>query len=436
MRSLEAQLGPSAAPSEAAAQAARVVSGHSNAVGTSLAMVQVEARIHASDAEINALQGSCAKDTRAEPIERAMSPQVGVKRASKCRSMRVAVSQRVGTMAQRLGSESSQVTRHVSSANFTAACPAASSYIHRVGSAAADVAASSTSAASAAFDDTVGNAMGHMAQGLRDVILEDHDSAGADGSEGVHNLFSYCLLQVAEPRSARSFWTSTIFLIFLLLIQEILAFGFWDASMLLRSQKWQFASYQDPIPVHLCYSTWWGASRVPAINVLVSASSIILLGLLMRVDNVGTLVTHQLALAKSLSSADLSKVSPSYLERAWRAVASAPLFLLSEIRQVLFPCCAALGTSLAFSNSSTAQEIVLNSVAIGFVFELDDMLYPILIGASHRAEFVADAKSTLLADGLPFRNRALRLIGRYTRGSPLLSTSGHCCSSTHRLIHY
>ena len=32
-------------------------------------------------------------------------------------------------------------------------------------------------------------------------------------------------------------------------------------------------------------------------------------------------------------------------------------------------------TALAFANSADAQEIVLNSVAIGFVFELDDFLY-------------------------------------------------------------
>lgn len=52
---------------------------------------------------------------------------------------------------------------------------------------------------------------------------------------------------------------------------------------------------------------------------------------------------------------------------------------------MLFPCCAALGTALAFASAGNAQELVLNSVAIGFVFELDDLLYPIVIGARARA---------------------------------------------------
>jgi len=48
-------------------------------------------------------------------------------------------------------------------------------------------------------------------------------------------------------------------------------------------------------------------------------------------------------------------------------------------RALLLPILGGLGTAQAFAGSSSAQDIVLNSVAIGFVYELDDVLYQTLL---------------------------------------------------------
>ena len=51
------------------------------------------------------------------------------------------------------------------------------------------------------------------------------------------------------------------------------------------------------------------------------------------------------------------------------------------------PMLAALGAAGNFAGCANCQDIVLNSVAIGFVFELDDFLYTTMLSRERRAEF-------------------------------------------------
>ena len=63
------------------------------------------------------------------------------------------------------------------------------------------------------------------------------------------------------------------------------------------------------------------------------------------------------------------------------------LELLRTLRAVLMPTLAALGAAGNFAGCTNCQDIVLNSVAIGFVFELDDFLYNTLLSRERRAAF-------------------------------------------------
>ena len=44
-------------------------------------------------------------------------------------------------------------------------------------------------------------------------------------------------------------------------------------------------------------------------------------------------------------------------------------------RSLLMPVLGGIGTAAAFEKTNISQEIVLNAVAIGFVYELDEFLY-------------------------------------------------------------
>ena len=56
---------------------------------------------------------------------------------------------------------------------------------------------------------------------------------------------------------------------------------------------------------------------------------------------------------------------------------------------MLLPIIASLGTACSFISSTDAQNIVLNSVAIAFVFELDDLAYSALVSRGMRKRFEA-----------------------------------------------
>ena len=208
----------------------------------------------------------------------------------------------------------------------------------------------------------------------RERFAADKEDSGEDGSEGVSNLYSYCVMAMIEGRSVRRLLWACSTLVLLVGMQQLLAFGFWDASMMLRLQQFIFVTYRDPVDPSVLYaSSRLFGSTLPTLNGLVAIVAIVLLACIMKVDNQGTLKTHQ---AMTEQAANGGQPADTGCVRAMRYLFWLPLLASDVTRSVLFPCCAAHGSALAFSNAGSAQEIVLNSVAIGFVFEVDAPTHP------------------------------------------------------------
>ena len=81
------------------------------------------------------------------------------------------------------------------------------------------------------------------------------------------------------------------------------------------------------------------------------------------------------------------------------AICVVPLQLAWGLRILLTPTLAMLGTAMVVGNAESAVDIVLNSVAVGFIFELDDVMYTMLLGsrARHRYANAPPEKGTCLA---------------------------------------
>jgi len=68
-----------------------------------------------------------------------------------------------------------------------------------------------------------------------------------------------------------------------------------------------------------------------------------------------------------------------------------PLQFAWICRSLLVPMMAAMGSSFGYAASDTALDIVLNSVAVGFIFELDDILYTMLLPLHQRLVYETSA---------------------------------------------
>lgn len=57
------------------------------------------------------------------------------------------------------------------------------------------------------------------------------------------------------------------------------------------------------------------------------------------------------------------------------------------IRAILMPSYAAIGSASSFAKASGADEVVLNALAMSFVFDLDEMFYAIYVPRLPRARY-------------------------------------------------
>lgn len=118
--------------------------------------------------------------------------------------------------------------------------------------------------------------------------------------------------------------------------------------------------------------------------------SLLLLPLLMKADNQSTLLTTCPLEALLLPDARDAPHHPrSPLAWLGRTVLCVALQFAWGLRALCLPVLGGLGTAQAFAASGNAQDIVLNSVAIGFVYELDDILYTQLLGKAKREKHEA-----------------------------------------------
>ena len=224
-----------------------------------------------------------------------------------------------------------------------------------------------------------------------------------DGWQKPESLYSYCIERLGKSKIP--LLESLAMLIGLLCLagtQLILSYAFFDAGWL--------SSYSSSLPTYTSsvgvLNFYHGKTVVleddhqPAINFISALLALFLLAAgPLRDDVVQTFLTPQpidrllyrkgaSAMSRSEWCRDLLLVLP--MQFAWLC------------RSLIAPTFAALGTAIAMSNAGSAVDIVLNSVAIGFIFELDDALYSVFLNNKARRAFEnsePDLSSPLACDG-------------------------------------
>lgn len=243
-----------------------------------------------------------------------------------------------------------------------------------------------------------------VAEGLFEELAEGFETADA---ADIANIFSYAVEEAIDSDSPVVIARCLLSLYFLLFIQVLYVFGYYDASMLYFGTN-MLPAFQDEIDKSVFYSS----SIIPAtnlsyVNLLASLCSLTLLALVMKNDNEATLLTtaplqhlllgdgdHLLpdsACAAKRAKEEARSSGQSALGRALRRVGRVLLLVFLQMnvlaRALLLPLYAAFGAAGNFAGAADAQEVVLNSVAIGFVFELDEQLFEWLIKKEKRVAF-------------------------------------------------
>ena len=251
---------------------------------------------------------------------------------------------------------------------------------------------------------------------------ETYDSADASD---IANIWSFCIegvFQCVEKGNQMGalVWKLSI-LLFLICVQLIYAFGYMDASQMMQLKTLMLPGFFDHVHISLFYPESFVSmgdssdvsTGATVVQLLCSCASILLLAIVIKDDTEGTLITagpfEQLLLYPSSvveSRGGLARFA------AGMGKFSLCLYLqaLHLCRGVLIPMFATVGAAGNFASSTNAQEIVLNSVAIGFVFQLDEVLYTSLINRRTRERF--EAAPPRLSSPL-FSIRCLKLVGRW-----------------------
>ena len=238
-------------------------------------------------------------------------------------------------------------------------------------------------------------AMGQFASELKTpaasanaVSLMIDESADLDD---IKNFYSFCVLTMLRSESPLNILAMFVGLTIMMLVQVVYAYGFSDASQMLFFVS-MYPGFNDQLDVSMLYpSSIVPGTFTPLINLAASISSLFLLCLLMKNDTEGTLLTPcplEALLLPSLEETEARKSLPMrILAGLGRTVLCLVLQLFWTVRAIFLPVYACLGTAGGFCASKQAQEIVLNSVAIAFVFELDEFSYVNLIGKPRRLQF-------------------------------------------------
>lgn len=244
--------------------------------------------------------------------------------------------------------------------------------------------------------ETNGHAAGEMRPGEMIASQEeaqaesDADLESADAAD-LNNLYSYALTHIEEllarphlrPKDSLRLLLLMLLPLGLTTIQLFFAYGFYDASLVLKVQG-TLAGFRDP----LAFSFWYAESVIPGtqavlLNVILSVCAIVLLGVYLKNDNEGTMLTvcplELLCLPRTKGKRP-HVFANGPLSACWRIIVVAICQTCWCLRSLLVPVLAGYGTVGAMLNSSNGQDIVLNSVAIAFVLELDDFLYDNLLG--------------------------------------------------------
>ena len=188
----------------------------------------------------------------------------------------------------------------------------------------------------------------------------------------------------------------------------VLTFGYYDASTLIYWLKGFGAVFQDAFEKEFMY-LHTRLDRVPTVNVLCAVLSIINMNFVIRRDFVGTLRSCILGFKTHRHIREGEPPVRAALH-SWLNV-FLPVYCGITVRAILLPAYTACAAPLAF-RGATAADIVLSSMSLSFLFDLDDMLYGYLLSSRQRGIYegsMAQFQSHHFTLG--FKER--RLIGLY-----------------------
>ena len=167
---------------------------------------------------------------------------------------------------------------------------------------------------------------------------------------------------------------------FPLLRPAVLTFGYYDASTLIYWLKGFGAVFQDAFEKEFMY-LHTRLDRVPTVNVLCAVLSIINMNFVIRRDFVGTLRSCILGFKTHRHIREGEPPVRAALH-SWLNV-FLPVYCGITVRAILLPAYTACAAPLAF-RGATAADIVLSSMSLSFLFDLDDMLYGYLLSSRQR----------------------------------------------------
>lgn len=190
------------------------------------------------------------------------------------------------------------------------------------------------------------------------------------------------------------FWSRMLLNIFVLATQLMLAFAYWDSGVLdlVLGDKVVFS---EPVDHSLFRANAISGSLVPTVNVLASIASIGLLAISTSDDTTAVLIVPTLLEISFFESE--RKVAgieeESYSKRNSKSILHYLQVVIVEaiqqsmitVRCVIVPTQAMSGAAISFASSDDAQDIVLNSSAIAFVLEIDELIYNWIVRPSERA---------------------------------------------------
>ena len=215
---------------------------------------------------------------------------------------------------------------------------------------------------------------------------------GTADMEDLANFYSFVMMDIEAalrvPQlsmwQALSLFVELVSVCILVFVQLLLAYGFYDASNVLKVQTFTLPGFRDPLP----FSFWYMDAMVPGtqivmLNCVAAVCAILLLGVYLKADNEGTLGTVcplELLCLPRAGGEQAHAWSGGPLSACWRVGVIFVAQVCWCIRTLLVPALAGMGTVGAMLNSQNGQDIVLNSVAVGFVLELDEFIYANILG--------------------------------------------------------
>ena len=258
-----------------------------------------------------------------------------------------------------------------------------------------------TSSVSTSTDDD------ELFQELRTAVSHSlSEGAVAEGAQC--DLFSFCVWLIFSRMPLRNVVHAWTLFISLSCVQLVLTFGYYDASTLIYWLKGFGAVFQDAFEKEFMY-LHTRLDRVPTVNVLCAVLSIINMNFVIRRDFVGTLRSCILGFKTHRHIREGEPPVRAALH-SWLTV-FLPVYCGITVRAILLPAYTACAAPLAF-RGATAADIVLSSMSLSFLFDLDDMLYGYLLSSRQRGIYegsMAQFQSHHFTLG--FKER--RLIGLY-----------------------